>query len=307
MNQKCKFLSQIRIILLVFLFQLFFGSNQLKAQDTLVNKAKLRFVTGSIIGAEIGLLYYLQNVWYKDQIPDGFKFYNDSKGYKQIDKMGHVYGAYMGSYIGYKSLKWAGVANKKAALIGGSVGFFLQLPIEIWDGMYPGWGFSWSDVGANALGSAIIITQGFFLEDIPITYKFSFAPSIYARQANGYLGDGVNELFYDYNGHTYWLSFGLNKLVQTEKIPSWLNLAVGYGAGGMFGEFQNRSSYRGVKIPETERYRKFLLSLDIDFTKIPCKNRALKKVFNHLFWLKIPFPAVGFNTKGEINFYPLYY
>ncbi|MCG9880134.1 MAG: YfiM family protein [Bacteroidia bacterium] len=297
----------MRALFLVLSYSLVFGSSQIKAQDTLVHKTRLGIVSSSIVAAEIGLLYYLQNVWYKDQKPDGFKFYDDSKGYKQVDKMGHVYGAYMGSYIGYQSLKWAGVNNTKAALIGGSVGFFLQLPIEIWDGMYPGWGFSWSDIGANAVGSALIIGQGLFCEDIPLKYKFSFSPSIYAQQANGYLGSGVNELFYDYNGHTYWLSFGINKWVQTDKIPNWLSLAFGYGAGGMFGEFQNRLTYRGVVIPETERYRKFLVSLDIDFTKIPCKNKTIKKVLNHLFWLKVPFPAVSYNTKGEINFYPLYY
>lgn len=278
-----------------------------KAQDTLVNKYKLTAVASSISLAEIGLLYYLQNVWYKDQTPGKFTFYDDSKGYQQIDKMGHVYGAYMGSYVGYQSLKWAGVSNTKAALLGGSVGFFLQLPIEIWDGMYPGWGFSWSDVAANTIGSGLIIAQGLIFEDIPLKYKFSFAPSPYAKQANGYLGNGFNQIFYDYNGHTYWLSFGMHHFSKSNKIPEWLNLAVGYGAGGMFGEFENRKSYRGVSIPSTERYRKLVLSLDIDFAKIPCKNKALKKVFNHMFMIKVPFPALSINTKGDIGGHWLYY
>jgi len=297
-----------KLLLFMVFFMVVFGQIAY-CQDSLLNKPKLAIVTGSMLAAEVGLLYYLQNVWYKDEVPDGFKFYNDSKGYNQIDKMGHVYGAYMGGYIGYKSLKWAGVSNTKAAIYGGSLGFFLQLPIEIWDGMYPGWGFSWSDVGANALGSALVISQGLLFKDQPILYKFSFSESQYARMANGYLGTGVNQIFYDYNGHTYWLSGGVDKLLLGNRcwVPEWINLAVGYGAGGMFGEFENRKSYRGVAIPETERYRKFLLSLDVDFTKIPCRNKAIKKVLNHLFWLKVPFPALGFTTQGKVNFYPLYY
>lgn len=278
-----------------------------KGQDSIVNKARLSTVIGSISAAEVGLLYYLQNVWYKDQTPEGFKFYNDSKGYLQVDKMGHAYGAYMESYIAYQSLKWAGVSNTKAALWGGSVGFLLQLPIEIWDGMYPGWGFSWSDVAANTLGSTLVLTQGLLWQDIPVKYKFSFAPSPYAKQANGYLGEGFNQVFYDYNGHTYWLSFGLHHFSKNPKIPQWLNLAVGYGAGGMFGEFENRKSYRGVSIPNTERYRKMVLSLDIDFCKIPCKNKTLKKIFNHMFMIKVPFPALSINTKGEVQGHWLYY
>jgi len=281
--------------------------HEIKAQDTLINKNRLLAVAASITATEIGLLYYLQNVWYKDQTPVGFQFYNDSKGYQQIDKMGHVYGAYMGSYVGYQSLKWAGVSNTKAALLGGSVGFLLQLPIEIWDGMYPGWGFSWSDVVANTLGSSLIITQGLLFKDILVKYKFSFSPSPYAKQANGYLGTGFNQVFYDYNGHTYWLSFGLHHFSKNKKVPQWLNLALGYGAGGMFGEFENRKSYGGISIPETQRYRKFVLSLDIDFAKIPCKNKTLKKVFNHMFMIKVPFPAFSLNTKGEVNGHWLYY
>ncbi len=300
MNLNLKIKISLLLLSIVFL-----GPS--KAQDSLYNKNRVRTVAASITATEIGLLYYLQNVWYKDQTPTGFQFYNDSKGYQQIDKMGHVYGAYMGSYVGYKSLKWAGVSNTKAALLGGSVGFLLQLPIEIWDGLYPGWGFSWSDIGANALGSGLIITQGLLFKDIPVKYKFSFSPSPYAKQANGYLGAGFNQVFYDYNGHTYWLSFGLHHFSKSNKIPQWLNLAVGYGAGGMFGEFENRKSYRGVGIPTTERYRKFVLSLDIDFGKIPCKNKTLKKVFNHMFMIKVPFPALSFNTKGDWQGHWLYY
>jgi len=39
----------------------------------------------------------------------------------------------------------------------------LQTPIEVWDGLYEGWGFSWSGMGANALGSAFVISQKLLL------------------------------------------------------------------------------------------------------------------------------------------------
>lgn len=45
-------------------------------------------------------------------------------------------------------------------------------------------------------------------------------------------------------------------------------MAVGYGANGMYGEFENIKSYNGITIPETERYRQYLFSLDVDWTKI---------------------------------------
>jgi hypothetical protein len=277
-------------------------------QDTLsLKKARLITVISGVSVAYIGSMAYLQYVWYKDHKRVPFEFYNDLGGYNQIDKFGHIYGAYIESYIGFHSLLWAGVPRKKAAMYGGSIGFFMQLPIEIWDGMYEGWGFSWSDVGANALGSLLIIGQELAFHEQIVKYKFTFSPSPYARQANGYLGNGFNQLFYDYNGHTYWLSAGINRLIKNNIIPGWVNFAIGYSAGGMFGEFKNKTQYKGVTIPATERYRQFLFSFDVDFCKIPTRNKNLKRLFNSMFMIKVPFPAIEINTKGQLKFYPLYY
>jgi len=277
-------------------------------KDTIsLKKARLISVISGVSIAYIGSMSYLQFVWYKDHKRVPFEFYNDLSGYNQIDKFGHIYGAYMESYIGFHSLLWAGVSRKKAALYGGSLGFFMQLPIEIWDGMYEGWGFSWSDVGANALGSLLITGQELAFHEQIVKYKFTFSPSHYARQANGYLGDGFNQLFYDYNGHTYWLSTGINRLIKNNIVPEWVNFAIGYSAGGMFGEFENKTQYNGVAIPVTERYRQFLFSFDIDFCKIPTRNKNLKRLFNSMFMIKVPFPTIEINTKGQLKFHPLYY
>jgi len=277
-------------------------------QDSMtINKARLATVVSGVSVAYFGSMAYLQYIWYKDHERVSFHFYNDFKGYNQIDKFGHAYGAYLESYIGFHSLLWAGVPRRKAALIGGGFGFLLQLPIEIWDGMYEGWGFSWSDVAANTIGSAMVVGQEFAFREQIVKYKLSFYPSPYAKQANGYLGEGFNQFMYDYNGHTNWLSVGVNRIIRNEKIPDWINVAVGYGAGGMYGEFENKTRYKGVDIPETERYRQFLFSFDVDFSKIPAHNKHLKKVLNSLFMIKVPFPTVEFNTKGQLRFYPLYY
>jgi hypothetical protein len=172
-------------------------------QDTIpLKKSRLITVISGVSVVYLGSMAYLQYVWYRDHERVPFEFYNDLSGYNQIDKFGHIYGAYMESYIGFHSFLWAGVSRKKAVLYGGSLGFFLQLPIEIWDGMYEGWGFSWSDVGANALGSLLFIGQELAFHEQIVKYKFTFSPSPYASQANGYLGEGFNQLFYDYNGHT---------------------------------------------------------------------------------------------------------
>jgi hypothetical protein len=117
----------------------------------------------------------------------------------------------------------------------------------------------------------------------------------------------AGQIFQDYNAHTYWLSIGLNKLIRHEKIPPWLNLAVGYSANGMFGEFENIQRWGQVAIPPTARYRQFLFSLDIDWTKINTRNRFLKQVFQGMFMVKLPFPALEINSLGKIKGYGLYY
>jgi hypothetical protein len=298
----------LSLIVLLLICQLSYSSLYAQRADTThVNKYRLAVVAGTTTLLYAGMMSYLEFVWYQDKERVPFHFYNDWKGYNQIDKLGHAYGSYVESYVSAHALMWAGVPRKKAAIYGGAIGFLMQLPIEVWDGMYEGWGFSLPDVGANAVGSLLFIGNELAFGEQRLLYKFSFSPSPYAPMANGYLGTGFNQLFNDYNGHTYWLSYGLKDLIPAAPIPRWLNVAVGYGAGGMFGEFENRKRFRGVDIPETQRYRKWLLSLDINFSKIPTRNKVLKAIFNSMFIVKVPMPTLEYNTKSEWHTHSFYY
>lgn len=305
----------IRLKRFCFIFLLVLVSLCTVAQDSLkfsasqgVNRAKLRNAIILESAFYLGGMSYLQWVWYNDHERVPFHFYNDWKGYNQIDKFGHAFGAYIESYIGYYLLRDAGVKKNQALLFGGSLGLILQTPIEVFDGLYEGWGFSWYDMAANALGAGILVGQELLFDEQIVINKFSYWGSPYADMANGYLGETkLDRLMYDYNGHSYWFSMPVNKFYYSEKIPDWLNVAFGYSAGGMFGEFTNRLSYRGVEIPETERYRQYLLSLDIDWRKIKTSNRFLKILFKGMVFIKLPFPTVEVNSKGELKGHWLYY
>jgi uncharacterized protein YfiM (DUF2279 family) len=300
-----------------FLSILYLLSAHAFAQDSLVvrdkspltvNKGKLRTAIITQSAFYVGGMSYLQFIWYKDHDRVPFHFYDDSKGYLQIDKMGHTYGAYLESYISYKWLRNSGLSKKKSLLYGGTMGIILQTPIEIFDGMYEGWGFSWSDMAANTAGSLLLIGQEILFDEQLVRYKFGFKRSEYAKLSNGYLGNNsLESLFLDYNGHTYWLSTNLNNLVWKDRIPSWINIAVGYSANGMYGEFKNKTSYKGVPIPPTDRYRQFFLSPDIDWTKIPTNSAFLKVLFQALNFVKLPAPALEINGKGKIKGHLIYY
>jgi hypothetical protein len=261
--------------------------------------------TGGYYAASI---YVLNNTWYKDKEKVPFHFYNDNAGYLQVDKFGHMFGGYVYSYIGYFGLLKLGTTRKEALIFGSTLGFVLQFPIEIMDGIHEGYGFSWGDIAANTMGSVLVFGQELLFNEQLVKYKFSYWESVYSKNSNGYFGNTtMSRLLNDYNGHTYWFSMPLNLLDRKKRFPEWLNIAAGYGANGMYGEFENISGYNGVVIPETERYRQYLISLDVDWTKIKTDSGFLKILFKGMTFVKLPFPALEYNSKGQFRGYWMYY
>ncbi|GLR15420.1 hypothetical protein GCM10007940_00350 [Portibacter lacus] len=281
-----------------------FNLNAPAQDDSLtINKTTLTtaIITESVLYA--GMISGLRYAWYKDVSRVPFHFYNDNKGYLQIDKFGHAYGSFLESKICYEWLRKAGVSKKKALLYGGTMGIVLQTPIEVFDGLYEGWGFSWGDMIANGAGSLFLMSQEALFDDQLIDFKFSFRRSSYADASNGLLGDNqLESLFYDYNGHSYWLSFS-----PSNRIPRWVNVSIGYSANGMYGEFRNFTSYKKVPLPLVERHRQFLLSMDIDWTKIPADRPFLRKLFFALNHIKLPFPALEYNSLKQWKFHSFYF
>ncbi len=272
-----------------------------------VNKKRLWTTIGIKTGSYLGGLGFLSFIWYRDKERVPFHFYDDAKGYLQMDKAGHAFAAYRESYAAYYALRWAGVSKKKALIYGGPIGLIFQTPIEVFDGMYEGWGFSWPDMAANALGSAMFMAQEAIFDEQVILMKFSYSPSVYPDYHSS-LGDGHLERFFlDYNAHTYWFSANLSKLTGNQKIPQWLNFAVGYSANGMIKEFENPKFYRGEPFPELPRYRQFLFSPDIDFSKVKTKRRGIKKLLRAVNLLKLPLPALEVNPIHGIRWHWLYF
>jgi len=271
---------------------------------------KSRF-TGVIIAqstlyvASVTGLYF---AWYKDYPQSSFHLFNDSDEWMQADKCGHAVTANYISRIGYQSYRWSGVKEKPAAWFGGMLGFAYLLNIEILDGFSSGWGFSPGDLVANTLGSMIFIGQQLAWHEQRFSLKYSFHQTEYAQYRPDLLGENlVQNMLKDYNGHTYWLSGNVSAFLPAKtKFPKWFNVAIGYGAEGMTGSSAH-SGAGGQVIPAYVPYRKFFLSVDVDLTRIPTKSKVLKGVFNILSFIKIPAPAVEFNTTGAVKFHAFYY
>lgn len=266
-------------------------------------------VTISCLGAGYATeLIFLERVFYGNEPRIPFYYVHDRQYYLQADKLQHSFCSYMEGYAGYSLLKYAGIKRNPALLLGGSLGIIIQTPKEFFDGRHESAGFSWNDILSNVAGSAFFIGQEFLFNEQVLRYKFSYSHSAYARQANGYLGHNFFQGYLrDYNGHSYWLSFNANKLCFKDRIPSWINIAIGYSANGMFGALKNEEYYNGAKLPEATRYRQFLLSLDVDWPEIKTRSKFLKTILNSIVFIKLPFPAVEVNSKGRVKGYWIYF
>ncbi len=279
----------------------------LKFPDSL-NKKRLRTVViaeGALIAGSMAGLYAL---WYKDYPMTSFHFFNDNDEWLQMDKAGHLVTSYYISRIGYTSLRWSGVDEKRAILYGGSLGFLFQSTIEILDGFSAEWGASTGDIIANTAGSLIFMGQQFGWGEQRITLKYSFHPTEYPDYRPDLLGSNIFQWpLKDYNGQTYWLSTNIKSFFKGSNIPEWLNVSFGYSADGMTGARENSTEYKGQAIPHFERRRQFLLSLDVDLPRIKTRSKFLKAAFNLLGFIKVPFPALEMDNNGHFHFHPIYF
>ncbi len=272
-----------------------------------LNKKRLNIVLVSGFTTYVAGLSFLSFYWYKNHERVPFHFYDDSKGYLQMDKASHAFIAYHASNFSYNALRWAGLDKRKALIYGAPVGLVLLAPIEIYDGLYEGWGFSWSDLIANAAGTTLFTVQEAFFDEQIFLMKISYSPSGYPKYHH-ILGETPLENFiYDYNGSTYWISGNLKRITGIQKIPGWLNFACGYSANGMIKEFNNPDFYLGEPFPYIPRYRQYIFSLDIDFTRIPTKRKWLRPVFRCANLIKVPFPALEINQVDGVRFRPFYF
>ncbi len=279
-----------------------------QAPHSSLRKGRALLVSGTNTALYLSGISYLNYVWYKNDQRVHLHFYNDLPGWKQMDKMGHMYSSRFLAQVSYETIKWAGASKKQALLYSGVSAMMYMTPIEVLDGLYQGYGFSWSDMGANTLGMGLFVGQQALWDEQRIWMKFSYSPSGYPKYHPFYLGASPAESFFlDYNAHTYWLSGNIRSLTPWKKAPSWLNLALGYSANGMLAEFKNPLTYRGTPIPPLDRYRQFLLSPDIDWQRIPTQKKWLKKVFFVMNYLKTPAPALEYNAIQGFRWHWLYY
>jgi len=291
-----------------------------------------RFWGSAATGATIytGVMIGLNEVWYSEFERTKFHLFNDMGEWEDMDKVGHLYTAYMEANWIYKGARWTGLEERKSVWLGVAMGTLFQASIETLDGFSAKWGFSIPDIAFNTAGVSVFAAQQLIWEEQRIIFKVSSYhkpyPDLMITSVDGgqttllsqrarslYGGSYAASFLKDYNAQTIWASANVDSFMKNKnsKIPKWLNVAVGYGADNMFGGFRNEWYEDDVLYVLDEkafpRYRQFYLSLDIDLTRIKTKSHFLKTVFNIINVIKIPAPALEINTLGKVKFHPIFF
>lgn len=252
----------------------------------------------------IGLNY----LWYKKFPRSRFHFFNDNREWLQMDKMGHAATAYNIGVLQYDMMRWCGVKKNDAILIGSATALGGLAIVEFFDGFSTHWGFSKGDMLANLVGTAIFASQQRWWDQQRVTMRFSAHFSPYAQYHSGELGKSwASRILKDYNGQSYWLSFNIKSFLpaSSSSFPNWPSVSLGYGVEGLIGGHFNPDSIKGKPIPSFERNRRFMLSPDADWFRIPAAPVEAAAYLLKPF--KFPAPALEINSKGKFRLYGLYH
>ena len=166
--------------------------------------------------------------------------------------------------------------------MGASFGFVYTSTLEFLDAYSADWGFSMYDLGSNFIGAGVYLLQEKKFNSQLIRFKWSYSNSGLAEAAPNLLGSNSYEsLLKDYNAQTYWASVGFIRINSSQE--RWICASLGYSIDGFIRA--RTPDIPGDLNPRSQYY----LSLDIDWSKIPTKNKHLKKdkILNEL---KLIFP-----------------
>jgi hypothetical protein len=210
----------------------------------------------------------------------------------------------------------------------------MEMVVETLDGFSAKWGFSPGDFACDLTGAGLFVGQELLWKDQRIRLKYSayqqtYSPINLQKRADDLYGPTfLHRATKDYNTQTYWATVNIKSFFPhaSNRFPGWLGVAFGYSAENLFngmdpfinnavkyydvnGQETNGSSATDFKLTNSNhpRYRQLLFSLDADLTKIKTKNRLLKMVFKTINVIKLPAPAVEYNSLGQFKFHPFYF
>jgi hypothetical protein len=250
-------------------------------------------VAALFVGGNAALYSYFKRAWWSGEKADHFFFQADwDQNFRDQDKFGHAFGGYHLARFGNSFIRSACVSKTKAIAWSAAYAAVFQLQIEMWDGMYKKYGFSYADLLANTAGTALAVLHETNPRTRAIKPTISYARSAAMRNADNIPGELRPSL--DYTGQTYWLSADIDAMLPPESKPFWpgfLRVSVGHSITDWIDP-RTGASLRAK--------RRILLTLDFDAEKLPGENRIWKTFKRQLSYIHLPSPALQITPDLEL-------
>ena len=252
-----------------------------------------RVAAGAVfIGGNAALYSYFKRAWWSGTRAKHFFFRADwDEDFRDQDKFGHMFGGFQLTRLGDALLRGACASRAHALLWSAAYAAAFQLQIEIYDGMYQKYGFSYADLIANTTGMAFAVAQQKYPRLQAIKPTMSYSRSAAMRNAKNIPGELRPSL--DYSGQTYWFSTDVNALLPDAAKSYWPSL-LRVSAGHSITDWVNPKTGASMRAQ-----RKLLLSIDFDIEKLPGDNPVWRTIKRNLSYAHLPSPALQFTPKFE--------
>ncbi len=269
------------------------------------NNTKKKIINIGVPSAALISLVGINEIWYKNYPRSGFHFFDDFKEWNGMDKIGHACTSYQLNKVSHTLFEKNNIKNPllKSSLYT----FGYMLGVELLDGYSTEWGFSIYDVIGNGLGTLLYSFQEYKLKNQPFKFKFSSQETPYASCRPSILGENrLQQIFKDYNGQTYWITFNYNELWNKKiKLFDYVDFAVGYSINGFTGGHNNPEiASCDCIISECnnlKRTSQFIFSMDLNASKIKKNHPIIGKFLLPFDIVKIPFPAFIINSSKNFK------
>ena len=247
----------------------------------------------AFVGGNAYLYHYFKKAWWSGERAPHFFFHADwDQEFRDQDKFGHLLGGYHLARIGYAGMREACVGEKKAIFWSAAYAAVFQLQIEIFDGQFKKYGFSYADMIANTTGQALAVMQELHPRLRAIKPTFSY-------HRTGALKNGVNPELrptLDYSGQTYWFSADVNELLPDAAKPYWPSF-IRFSAGHSITDWINPQPPGAAQRAK----RKIVLSLDFDPEKLPGNAPLWRTIKHTLSYYHFPAPALELTPKLHLS------
>ncbi len=253
-------------------------------------------VGSAFVGGNAYLYHYFKKAWWSGTRAPHFFFHADwDQEFRDQDKFGHMFGGFHLARVGYAGLREACVSDKKAIFWSAAYAAAFQLQIEIFDGQFKKYGFSYADMIANTAGQTLAVMQELHpgLRAIKPTFSYHRTRALLNTE-NGVIQSELRPSL-DYSGQTYWFSLDVDRLLPADAKqywPSFIRVSAGHSVTDWVS-------------PETgspmRAKRKLLLSLDFDPEKLPGNAPLWRTIKHTLSYYHFPAPALELTPKLHLS------